>query len=240
MAEALEVQPWLGDESVWPERPDIVEMVAEKRWLKTGKIVGKNPQLCRAVCIDLLVGELSLRQIAARYHIGRGSIEAIERVMKERGELEPLAKTVRAELGRAIILGLWRWNEGLLDGTVHPGQTPIPTAALIDKKAQLDAGIVPGTQRTVNEVTADDLAAALAKVRGHLKPVCDAPSDALPVKQGQIAAVSTLDTGMDTAEGPSEGVLVPAASQADQAGGGDRPPAGPPNGRALTSEICSP
>src|SRR5688500_8186577 len=98
-----ESQPFLLDEKFWPIRQDMVELVKDKSFVHTGKIVGKDEELCHAVCKDLVV-QLSGRKIARKYRISRHTVLAIERVMRERGELEPLKKAVMSQLDDIIYL----------------------------------------------------------------------------------------------------------------------------------------
>lgn len=139
-----------------PLRTDLVALVKDKSFVCTGKILGKDLELCRAVCRDLIAG-LSGRKVARKYNISRNSILAIEHVLRERGELEPLTKTVISQLDNCIYLGLERIQEGIAEDQINAGQLPIPVAAMIDKRAQLAAGIIPGTQRTEKEITAESL-----------------------------------------------------------------------------------
>ena len=146
----------------WPERPELVNLVREDNPLQSsprpkakgrhsGAIKGRDALLCRSVCIDLLTGELSEREIAARHQIGRETLHAIRDVMRERGEMRPLEQAIRGGLSNCIVLMLLRLREALIAGEYSPSQIPISLCALIDKKGQLDAGIVPGTQLTEAE-----------------------------------------------------------------------------------------
>lgn len=142
---------------LWPDREDLVLRVKAKSFLHTAKIKGKDEVLCREVCIDLLSGFLSERQIAAKHGISRNTIKGITAVMQERGELEPLSRQVSVALGECIVLSAFRLREALLKGKVSPAQIPIAMGVLIDKKAQLDAGMVPGTNTTQGEAMAANL-----------------------------------------------------------------------------------
>lgn len=242
MNEALAVQPDLWPE--WPNDPLLVERIRERSFLRTGKIIGKHMERCRAVCLDVVYGRatglLSDRAIAQKHRISRNDLQVVIDIMDVRGELEPLTKAINAQLDMNTWLAGMRIQEGLLSGDIHPGQLPIAWCAMFDKKAQRDAGMVVGTERTVAGVTAEQLAIELAMVRRHLRAPSDSRADDLPTKQAQISAVSTPDTGMDTGKGSPEAVLVPSAAQVEEAGGGDQALAGGPDGRGLTSEICPP
>jgi hypothetical protein len=157
LSEAL--QPLLGGtdflpEPIFADAPDLVLLVSEGRPLHNARIAGERRALCRAVCIDLLAGR-SHRAIAADYRVGRQTITAIEQVMRSRDELLPLAQTLQVGLGQCIVLMLFRLREALIAGEFSAAQIPIALGVLIDKKAALDAGLVPGTERTVEDVTVD-------------------------------------------------------------------------------------
>lgn len=174
-----EEQPYLFDEKCLPLRPELVALVKDKDFTHTGKIVGRDAELCRAVCRDLIAG-LSGRKVAVKYKISRNTVLAIENVMRERGELEPLRKRVLIQLEDCIYLGLERIQEALATDQINAGQLPIPVMAMIDKKAQLEAGIVPGTQRTEKEITAESLRLELERIRQMKQvgaPVIDVGSD---------------------------------------------------------------
>lgn len=170
-------QPFLFDAKLLPVRQDLVLMVKEKAHEFTGKILGKDAELCRAICADLMTG-LSGRKIAKKYRISRNSILGIERIMRERGELEPLKKAILQQLDDIIYIGLERIKEGIAEEEIHPGQLPIPISALIDKKGQLEAGLVPGTERSVAEVTAEQVQAAFeAMKRARVLTVSESQSE---------------------------------------------------------------
>ncbi len=248
----LEEQPDLFDLSMLPIREDLVAMVQARSFLTaekvkvfthSGKIViarlKSDEELCTALCMALRAG-MSERLVARRFSISTYSIAPIKAAMTDRGELASVRIRVDRLLDQFVEAGLERVVEGIQSGEIHPGQLPIAVLAAYDKKAQRDAGMVSGTTLTPNQVTAADLAAQIAIVKQLTAVASDAGSDALPVKQAQISEVSTLDTGMDTAKALPEAVLVPAVSQGDQAGGGDRPAPGGPHGRGLTSETSNP
>jgi len=159
----------------WPERPEVVAEFKKPRSPHTGKIVSKNVLLCRAVALDLCAmragARMSKRQIAARYEIGRETIDAIEAVMDERGELRPLQEMISGGLGDCIMLMLHKLRDALLRGEFSAAQIPIAMAALIDKKGQLDAGLVPGTERIVDEVVESQMAIAFRALQAARKAV---------------------------------------------------------------------
>lgn len=145
-------------------RPDLVAVVKRPSFSPSGVFLGRDEQLCRAVCRDLMLG-LSGRKVAKKYGISRNSILAIEQVLRDRGELEPLRQEVMRLLDGFIYLGLERITEAIGEDEIHPGQLPIPVLAAMDKKAQLEHGIVLGTQRTIAEVTSEDVKVAWEKMK---------------------------------------------------------------------------
>lgn len=191
-------QPFLLDLKSLPLRQDLVLLCKAKSFLFSGKILTKDEELCRAVCRDLVTG-LSGRKIAKKYRISRNSILGIERVMRERGELEPLKKAVLAQLDDIIFLGLERIKEGIAEDEIHPGQLPIPISALIDKRGQLEAGIVPGTDRTVLEVTAEQVRTAFnAMKRLSVVSVSDTKSEVAVSEPKETGPIPAQDTSLAT------------------------------------------
>lgn len=185
-----------------PERPDLVQMVRKGVHKFTGERLSRDEELCRSVCADILLG-LSGRAIARKYHISRSSVVSIEHVMRETGQITSVKAHVLELLSKVATVGLEEWLDALETGKIAPGQIPIPVLAALDKKAQLEAGIVLGTQRTERELSTDDLAAAWerAKAAGTAVEVEQRPVDsqsavATPESQQitQIPApVATLD-----------------------------------------------
>jgi hypothetical protein len=207
-----DTQPFLLDEKFWPIRQDLVELVKEKSFAHTGKIIGKDEELCRAVCKDLIAG-LSGRKISRHYRISRHTVLSIEKIMRERGELEPLKKQVLGQLDDIIYLGLERVKDALLADEISPGQLPIPLAALIDKKGQLEAGMVPGTERSVREVTEAEIVDEFAR----MKRVFDVPSEVTPLKPAQDTTQDTTGTGGEgVARAPASGGGVGSGPEISQ------------------------
>jgi hypothetical protein len=213
----------------WPERPDVVALARNPRTPTSGKITCRDELLCRSVMIDLISiragAKLSKRGIAARYHIGRETIDAIERVMDERGELRPLAEMVSVGLGDCIVLMMQTLRGALLRGEFSAAQIPIAMGVLVDKKAQLDAGLVPGTDRSVAEVEESHVRLAWEALRRARL----AASSAVPTESESIEAGAQPPAGALTLEASAAvvpPVIPPAAGQ--QARGGPPPPPPPP------------
>lgn len=115
----------------------LVELVRRKSFVHTGAFVSRDEELCRAVCTELLTG-LSRRVIASRHGISRNTVNSIREVMEARGEMEPLKKEIARRLDRCVIYSLENLEEAMAKGMIAPGQLPIATAVLLDKKAALD------------------------------------------------------------------------------------------------------
>lgn len=188
-----------------PERPDLVQMVkwGEHRAF-TGEKISKDKELCRAICTDLILG-LSGRAIARKYEVSRNTVVAIEHLMRNNGELESVKAHVLNQLSQVITVGLDEWLHALQTGKIPAGQIPIPVLAALDKKAQLEAGVVLGTGRTEKELSVDDLESAWAKVKSagaviavDPQPI-DSPSTGKPQEPQQILQSSS---SAGTLEGP--------------------------------------
>lgn len=202
-----------------PMRNDLVQMVKARSYVHTGKLLSKDEELCRAVCRDLVAG-LSGRKVAKKYGVSRNSVLAIEHAMRARGELEPLKKETARLLDEFIYLGLERITEAVAEDEISPGQLPIPIMAAIDKKGQLEAGMVPGTDRTVAEVTAEQVQAAFEAMKRARVLAIETTSDANTVEPQQTLAIAAQDTALDT--------TPPAPASPDQGGGGSSAGEAPP------------
>lgn len=223
-----------------PERPDLVQMVKRGVHRFTGERLSRDEELCRSVCADLLLG-LSARAIARKWHISRSSVGSIEALMRASGEMESVRMRTLDLLGKVTITGLEVWLHALETGQIAPGQIPIPILAALDKKAQLEAGIVLGTQRTERELSTDDLAAAWERakaagtaVEAEARPVDSQSAVATPESQQitqipapvatldniwlQPTTVSAADPSLVEADPPAQ--PEPARQSAEHEGGG--------------------
>lgn len=266
MSEAVAVEVALPRElfceSMLPVREDLVLMVRERSFLPkkppvhTGKIVIRqmmnDVETCEAICAALLMG-MSARLIGKRYGLSPRSVANIRDAMQERGELAPVRIRIQAKLDRVIELGLERWEEGILDGTIHPGQLPIPTLAAIDKKGQLEAGVVPGTEITVGDAAEANIRAAWAaadllkrsidmkSVDGNAQAVdMQRCADALPFPD----TVEDTGSGLPGAGGAAARAAVPGGGEGretpGETGGGVTPNAPAPNDRGVGPENFRP
>lgn len=208
----------LFDEASLPVREDLVEMVQARSFLPekrpdTARFSGKitirrmmsNEELCTQVCTCIAVG-LSPRLIGKRFSMSPRSVVRIREAMEDRGELAAVGKRIRAQLDRFIELGLERMVDGVLDGEIHPGQLPIAVLAAIDKKGQLDAGVVPGTSLLVGEAEGAQIKAyfeALKRAREAATEVQSTGSNAQGVDAVRVSASElVLDTSLATS-GPA-------------------------------------
>lgn len=224
-----ESQPELPTLTRAEDRPDVVAMVAARSFVtekpprvftRSGKILLRemrsNEEFCLALCTALRLG-MSSRLVAQRFRISRASLAAVRHAMTERGELVPVRTRIDRHLDDMVEEGFEHVLEGIRTGKVHPGQAWIPALAAYDKKAQRDAGLVVGTQRTVAAVTTEQILAELAA----LQAVADSGSPdngAIPVES---VVGRPVDTGVDTAVAASARLAERGvAPDVDQAGGG--------------------
>jgi hypothetical protein len=214
-----------------PERPEVVEWIerqprtaSPKRWRHTGRRflarMESDGELAQAVCEGLATG-LSVRLLAWRLGVSPNTIAAARRAMTEREELEPVRKRVDALLDEVVEEGLEYWLEGMRLGVIHPGQVPIPVLAAADKKAQRDAGLIQGTERTVEGVTEERARSYLELVK--LRAAEGALGGRTP-KGPIIEAETVRDTGMRPAAGqpggPAAAPTSPAGGEGAEGGGG--------------------
>lgn len=118
---------------------------------RTGKILGKDEELCEQVAAMVLEGK-SARRIARTLAISRGSIDAVMEVMERRGKLGPLKERLIREVGRVAELSLVRMREALEDDIVPPAALPIFAGVAIDKRELLTGGVTGRVEiRSVQE-----------------------------------------------------------------------------------------
>jgi hypothetical protein len=237
-----EEQPWLMSSDLFPERPDVVQLIRSRSFVgekppakvfkHTGKIVVKrlkaDPETCEALCWAIKVG-LSAREVARRFGISPKSVVQIREAMDERGELAPIGQRIDRRLNQFVELGYEVIIEGAAVGVIHPGQLPIPVLAADDKRRQRDAGMVVGTERTQASVTAEQIILEVALARRAI----ESGSDASTIPPAQMGPVLELATGLATAQD------LPAAPEAE-AGGGGRDPAATRHDRRDTPEKSTP
>lgn len=232
-----------------PERPDVVAVVSSphfsipkepKLFRHTGKNLIKRlkaaPDLALQICWALRSGA-SARAVAIRFSVSPNSVVAVRESLRERGELEAVAKRVDSILDRFIELASERIEEGILMNEVHPGQLPIPLMAAIDKRSQRDAGMVLGTERTQGEALLANLDSAWQAARklATLDSESNAQRSEVVVHQSCYSLAVDVDTVSDTSAAGEEQVsgatgpagaggaeAVAGAKTGSKAGGGDR------------------
>jgi hypothetical protein len=186
---------------------------------RTGKILLKqlrdDPEFAEAICSALVLG-MSARLVARRFAISPESVVVLREAMTERGELRPVRLRIQAKVDRLAEDGLDETWQGLMDGKIHPGQGWIPSLATVDKSAQAAAGMVSGTDRTVEEVTVARLMAARELVLAH-RAAIDSDSGAA-MGQGVALQLPARPVGAP-ATGPATG-LPPDGQALEAAAGG--------------------
>jgi|SRR5689334_3679132 len=212
--EVVPEQMELMDDSMLPLRPDVEELVASKScvgeakkvFTYSGKLMLRRvlscPELAEGVCTALMMG-LSVRLIAKRFGLSTRSVINCRKAMTDRGELASVRSRVAQKLDLVIEQGLERWLEGILDGTIHPGQLPIPTLAALDKKAAIDAGLVGDTGVGEAELLLRQVRAAkelydLAQASASDTPSTGSPADVVDVESSTVAPDASA-TGSATA-----------------------------------------
>lgn len=226
---------WNGEDL--PERPEIVAKICAGSFIGVGaekQISGPKPnggvtgkkwiakllsddELCYAICSALVAG-VSVKLVAKRFQINVRSVRKIKEAMRDRGELAPVRLRIQALLDQFVEEGLEAMNEGVISGAIHPGQLPIPVLAAIDKRAQLEVNVVPGTGRTARQITADDLAAEL-QLMDQMKPAIEVDTDTESVvsdhKSLEGNGHAELDTLLDTKPATEPAVQDPGLGKVD-------------------------
>jgi hypothetical protein len=215
-ARALSVEQMVREHSCLPASP--TETLKRCSNQRTGKILLKqlrnDMDLAEALCSALLLG-MSARQVARRFRISPDSVVVVREAMTDRGELRAVRLRVQAKIDRLAEDGLDETHEGLMAGKIHPGQGWIPTLATVDKRAQAEAGMVSGTDRTVEEVTVARLMAARELVLASRASASEATADGAQPTGSQS---STAEQSAP-ATGPATGTrALPADGQAGAGG----------------------
>ena len=158
---ALSQQTVLFEE--FGEQPRLV--AAAKEYIHSGKIVGKNAELCEAIVTAYASGLVSIRLIAKRLGIGRETVKTIIRLADEAGKLGPLKQRLSGKMGRAIELGLDVLTEKLEAGDVPAQVLPIVIGVLSDKKALLDGEATVRIEASAVLLTADQVRADFDRMK---------------------------------------------------------------------------
>lgn len=172
-------------------------------------------------------------------------MKAIVEAYREAGKLGEFKERSARRLGSIIELAEGRLIQKLEEDKVPANVLPIVLGVAHDKKGQLEAGFVPGTGRTVEEVSLDRYAAYLEAVRLRVKAATEAQSDARGAFAAHSGPVMDVETRQETPAAPlapSQAGVPPAAAaapatSAPEGGGGDLPPPPGANGPWVPSEI---
>ena len=204
--------PFLPGIAALPDDAELVEVVRQSNKPSyTGKTAVKNHERAQAICRAILSG-MGVCATASTFKVSTRTVHNIMRILRERGELQPMAAEILSKLDQIIDVGTEVWLDALERGKISPGQVPIPVLAAIDKRAQLSAGIVLGTGRTEREIRSSDVESAFALVKG-VKAVDVTPaavqSDGSEPKPKQIEESALLDTSVDTADLVPDPILPP-------------------------------
>lgn len=259
MADQEEMQWELITPDTHPDRPDVLAYIAERpvgapaRYKHTGRNFFRKLQACPSLAEMVIAGfrmGMSVRLLALRCGVSPKTLAECRRMLEQRGELAPVRRRVDRLLDQVVEEGLEYWLEAMRSGHIHPGQIPIPALAALDKMSQRDAGLVVGTERTLEETALARLTAA-AQALGLVAGASGAPdlqSAQTAANPEQIDVSVVVDTAPDTAGtppaaggDPADGPAAPtpAGAQADTQGGGS-PAAGPPGDRWATPDEIPP
>lgn len=142
-------QPFLLDEEMFALRPDLVKRA--KVFLHTGKIVERDDELVQALCEAILLGK-SLRSIAREHRVSRNTLHQLREELETAGKLEPHKRRISKKLGRLQEATLDSLIDKAERGTLQGNIEVIGLGVATDKKGQIDAGVVPGTERLEPEL----------------------------------------------------------------------------------------
>jgi hypothetical protein len=143
-------QPWLLDEEQHQLRPDLVKMVKDvvkptKEFIHSGKILSKDEELLQSLIEALVLGK-SMRAIARDFKVSRNTLAHIREELETAGKLEPHKQRTSKKLGRLVEATLDSLIDRAERGTLPANIEAITLGIGIDKKGQIDAGVVPGTE----------------------------------------------------------------------------------------------
>lgn len=135
-------EQYLFDEDQMPHRPDLVKKA--KEFLHTGKIVDSDDDLVAKACEALVLGT-SARAVAGMFRVSRNTVAHWVEALETAGKLEPHKKRMSKKLGRLTEACLDSLTRKAENGTLPSNIEVITLGIGIDKKGQIDAGVVPGT-----------------------------------------------------------------------------------------------
>lgn len=117
-----------------PEMPELLVYVHEKRYEHTGKIIGKNEELCAAIVTDIALG-VSERTVAKKYGVSRNSIGAAREALERAGKLEPLKERIAGLLSKGIVIAAEETIDAMRNGTLPKQCLPVVVGIFTEKRA---------------------------------------------------------------------------------------------------------
>lgn len=230
--------PWLPGVDPLPDEPELVAIVRSNPTF-TGSHAVQDFERARAICTAIVSG-MGVVATSVKFKCSTRTVHHIVRILRERGELQPIMAHVMQRLDEIIDVGTEVWLDALVQGKISPGQTPIPVLAAIDKRSQLGAGVVAGTGRTATELQASDVEAAFALMRsgkGAAVPDTDMQSTGSAPNPLHLSTAPVVDVDVDAIAGvepvlptlPSPSPTAHQASAPVEPGGGGLGSGTPPS-----------
>jgi hypothetical protein len=189
----------------WPEQPALVQEV--KRYLHSGRHAVRNAERVRDV-VEAVLNGASKRAVAAHYHIGRQTIDALFEQLEKSGDLLPLKQRLAADWLETVRLTQWRIQEALVKGKMPLQVLGMLAGVGTDKIKDLTHSLPAETEQKTIDVTPESILAAL---RGEVPKAAqsaasDAASDGAFPNVLSVNGCLDADTVSDTsAEGSEEG-----------------------------------
>lgn len=228
--EKTTVDPWLPGVEKWPHEPQLELVVRHNsNPTFTGAVAVKDKQRARDIVEHLLIGH-GVVATSRKFGCSTRTIHNICKILRDRGELKAIGEHIVDRLEEVITVGTEVWLESIEEGKISPGHLPIPILAAIDKRSQLQAGLVLGTGRTEKEIQAGDVEAAFRLMK-PLTPGVDTQSTGSTSKSLHSNASMDVDTALDTVEaapGAEDPVLPTVPQRRGDPGGGGQSFAPPP------------
>lgn len=228
-AEKSDATPWLPGVEKWPHEPVLVELVKNSNPSFTGTVAVRDRERARGIVESLLIGH-GVVATSRKFGCSTRTVHNVVKILRDRGELKSIGEHIVERLEEVITVGTEVWAEALEEGRMSPGHIPIPVLAAIDKRSQLQAGLVLGTGRTEKEIQAGDVEAAFRLMK-PLTPGVDTQSTGSHPKPLNANASDDMDTALDTSEaapGAEDPVLPTVPQRRGDPGGGGQSFAPPP------------
>lgn len=149
------------------------EILPDQQHRFTGERVARNRERYMGIVRALAEG-LGVRQIARAFGCSSHTVARVREVADELVATE--RQHVTRKLGTLIRMSLERFEEGLVNGEIHPSQLPVAVGIFTDKKLLLEGGATSRVEHTNRrEVTAEDVSRALASLKSASIPVLSEP-----------------------------------------------------------------